>query len=125
MQHFSERVIPGARCDVGGCVSEVVHQTFLECEPSVLILKVCRAGSNEAGLDIKWNGLVVFPEELTGMRSDRYTPASVLLHRGDGAQDGHFVSICSWGSGMCVCVLCDDHQLRDLSWSDVAVQSTW
>ena len=94
MQHFSERVTPGARCDVGGCVSEVVHQTFLECEPSVLILKVCRAGSNEAGLDTKWNGLVDFPEEIDFMRSGKYTFCGLVRHHGLSPNDGHYDAYC-------------------------------
>ena len=57
------------------------------------------------------------------MRSGRYSLSSVLLHRGSAAQDGHFISICSLGSG--VYVQCDDHELRDLTWSEVAIQSTW
>ena len=66
---------------------------------------------------------VVFPEELTCMRSGRYTLSSVLLHSGDSGRDGHFFSICSLGTG--AYVRCDDHELRDLTWPDVATPDTW
>ena len=64
-----------------------------------------------------------FPEELVGLRSGRYALASVLLHLGDGSQDGHFVSICSQGPG--TYVECNDLEQSNLTWDQVAVAKTW
>ena len=109
---------PKPKCERGCVNSRCDLEQRLEQEPPVLAIVLNRLEGGK-----KRRSPVCFPEELRCMRSGRYTLASVLLHRGAGAEDGHFLSICSCGVGNYV--ECDDKDLRELSWSDVATLSTW
>ena len=106
------------KCERGCSNSLCDVEQRLDREPPVLAIVL-----NRLEVGKKKRSPVIFPEELTCMRSGRYTLSSVLLHRGDSAQDGHFLSICSLGTG--AYVQCDEHELCDLTWPDVDTQSTW
>jgi hypothetical protein len=108
----------GPKCARGCVNSRCDVAQSLEKEPPALAIVLNRLEGGK-----KRRSPVRFPEELTCMRSGRYALASVLLHQGDVAQDGHFVAICAQGAGNYV--ECDDSDLHDLTWDQVATLKTW
>ena len=94
--HFGEQLAE-RRCAHCHCQNEVKRQCFLEGEPPLLIIKLERCGQKfEDGRRVnkKIQTAVKFPEVLDVMRTGEYALCGVVMHHGQGLNEGHYDVYC-------------------------------